>query len=115
MKNFFDERKVSKFNNIVFVSNESRLSFIDQFPALKDKCVTCNNIIDYKDIIKKSKDKIDMKVSNPTTIFLNVSRHEEHQKRILRLINASQMLAEDKYKFEVWLIGSGPDMKNIKN
>ncbi len=114
VKNFFDGRKISKFNNIVFVSNESRLSFIEHFPNMKDKCVTCNNIIDYKDIIKKSKDKIDIKVSDNNTIFLNVSRHEEYSKRISRLINASKMLAEYKYKFEVWLIGNGPDHEKYK-
>lgn len=115
VKAFFDERKVSKFNNIIFVSNESRLSFTEQFKELQDRCITCNNLIDYKDIIEKSKAKVDVTVPKDTFIFLNVSRHEEHQKRLSRLINASKLLAKNNYKFEVWLIGNGPDEEKYKS
>ncbi len=114
VKTFFDERNISKFNKIIFVSNESRLTFIKQFNNLEDKCITCNNIIDYQEIIDKSKIKANIKKPKDTTIFLNVSRHEEHQKRLSRLIESSKLLLKDKYNFEVWLIGDGPDHEKYK-
>jgi glycosyltransferase involved in cell wall biosynthesis len=111
---FFSDRGISQFDKIIFVSNESRVDFVDQFKELKGKCHTCNNIIDYNSINEMSKEKIDLKHPSNKTVFINVTRLEEDQKRITRLIRASKMLADSHYQFEVWLVGGGPDEEKYK-
>ena len=55
-----------------------------------------------------SEEKIDVEKDKNVT-FLNVGRHEEKQKRLSRLIEASKMLKETGYNFKVLLVGEGPD------
>ncbi len=115
IKKFFYDRKAYKFDKIIFVSNEARIAFSNEFKKLKSKCYTCNNIIDYKTVIEKSDFDIGLSKPKDKFIFLNVSRHDEHQKRLSRLIKASKLLSEKEINFEVWLVGSGPDEETYKN
>lgn len=108
VKTFFEERNYNEFKNIVFVSKEGRDSFIDIFPEMKEKTIVCNNLIDADKIKKMSEEKIDVEKDKNVT-FLNVGRHEEKQKKLSRLIEASKMLKETKYDFKVLLVGDGPD------
>lgn len=113
MTEFFNFIKYNKFLNIIFVSEEGANSFKKVFPNVKNKVITCNNIIDYKKIIKMSKQKINIKRENILT-FLNVGRHEEKQKRLSRIIEASKELKNDKLQFRVLLVGNGPDTEKYK-
>ena len=71
-----------------------------------------NNVIDGDSIIKKSKENIDFKKTKTT--FVNISRHDEHQKRISRIIDATNKLIKEGYNFELLLIGDGPDTDMYK-
>ena len=42
-------------------------------------------------------------------IFLNVGRHDERQKKLTRIIEASKKLKEENYSFKVIFIGDGQD------
>lgn len=103
---FFSELHVENFKKIIFVSEESKKDFEQYFKFLKDRLIVCNNIIDYNKIILKSKEKIVEKKENVYT-FLNIGRHEEKQKKLSRLIDASKKLKDDGYKFKVILVGDG--------
>ena len=98
---------VDKFKRIIFVANESKDHFLSIYGNLKNNCFVCNNLVDYKKIKELSTEIIEE--DSKKTIFLNVSRHDEDQKRLTRLIEASKMLKDDGYDFEVWMIGDGPD------
>ena len=113
MKDFFEEIKYQKFSNIVFVSQEGADDFKNVFPQKTDNVIVCNNMIDYKNIINKSKEKIEYK-KNDRPLFINISRHEEKQKRLTRIIEASKMLKEENFEFEILMIGSGPDTDKYK-
>lgn len=104
---------VSKFKRIIFVANESRDHFLSMYGDLDKRCYVCNNLIDYKKILELSNEKIDCKKVKP--VFLNVSRHDEEQKKLTRLIEASKLLKRDKYDFEVWMIGDGEDTEEYRN
>ncbi|MBQ3142072.1 MAG: glycosyltransferase [Bacilli bacterium] len=106
MKEFFDKRKVSKFNKILFVSNESKEDFINIYKTLKNKCFVLSNIIDYKKIISLSNEKISEKIKKPLIVF--VGRLDEESKRISLLIESLSHF--DNY--ECLIIGDGPD-KNL--
>lgn len=106
IKTFFDERKISKFNHIIFVADEAKNNFNNIYSNLKYKTVVCNNLIDI-DFINESSLEIVNEIKPSRKLFINISRHEEHAKKITRLIEAAKMLKEANYDFEVWLIGSG--------
>ena len=115
MKKFFKERKYNNFKHIVFVSEEGKESFIKVFPEAKDKVIVCNNLIDAKTILEKSKEEVkDLKRENIVT-FLNVGRHDEKQKKLSRIIEASKKLKEENKKFRVICIGEGKDTNLYKN
>ncbi len=105
--NFMNSIGVDKFKRIIFVANESKDHFLSIYGNLKNNCFVCNNLVDYKKIKELSTEIIEE--DSKKTIFLNVSRHDEEQKKLTRLIEASKMLKDDGYDFEVWMIGDGPD------
>lgn len=59
-------------------------------------------------------EKIDFAKKEGFTTFVNVGRHDERQKRLSRLIEASKKLKEEGEHFQVLLIGDGPDTNNYK-
>ena len=107
MREFLDSVFIKKFKRIVFVSNENKNDVCKHYEAIKDKAVVCNNFINGDEILAKSKEKCDYKKDKMTLV--NVGRHEEHQKRLTRIIDASKKLKDEKYDFKVLLIGDGPD------
>jgi glycosyltransferase involved in cell wall biosynthesis len=108
IKTFFNKRNLNKFKHVAFVSNESRNDLLNVYPFLNKNSIVCNNLIDNIAIEKMSNEIILDKKPNKT-LFINVSRHEEHSKKITRIIEASKELSEERYDFEVWLIGDGQD------
>ena len=111
-KDFFKKLKTDTFKKIVFVSKNDLDTFLKIYPENKSKCIYCNNLIDYKRIIEKSKEEIkDFKEKSDIFTFINIGRHDEKQKRLSRIINASKRLHEEGYKFKVIFVGDGLDSK----
>ncbi len=120
MTRFFENLHCKEFKHIIFVSNEGKNHFIESFPGMKEKVMVCNNMINGKRIEEKSKEAITEEVvlelaqkENP--IFLNVGRHDELQKKLTRIIEASKKLKEEGFVFKVLLVGDGPDTKLYEN
>ena len=113
---FFEEIKAEKFKKIVFVSNSTRVNFERALGNTMDnERVTINNLVDYHQIVEKSKEEIsDCKKEDKTT-FLFVGRLTEHDKRISRLIKASELLRDDNVDFRVLIIGDGADSSSYKD
>ena len=100
-----------KFNKIICVSNDSRISLC-RLINRTNKVYTINNFIDGDNIIEKSKEKIDdFEFKKGRIYFINVSRHYEKYKKLTRIIDATKRLNEDGYKFDVIFIGDGEDHK----
>jgi len=97
-----------KFNKHVFVSQNGINDYLSFYPQDKDKCYLCYNFIDYKNIIKLSKEKTGIKKDKKRINLINISRHTEIDKRISRIINAIYEL-KDKYDLMLYLVGDGPD------
>ena len=125
MKEFFIEKNYDKFKKIIFVSKEGKDSFIKVFPEMKEKTMVCNNLIDADKRLELSKEKISeedlLKINKlentqkETTTFINVGRHQEKQKKLSRLIEASTMLKKDNMNFKIIFIGDGPETEEYKN
>lgn len=112
VKEFFKELHYEAFKKIVFVSKKACESFISIYPNVKDKVIFCNNLIDYKKIETLSNENIEEKKTRYT--FVNVGRHDETQKKLTRIIEATKMLKEDNLKFQILFIGEGKDTNKYK-
>ena len=104
-KEFFDTRKINDFKSIIFVSNESKKSFLEYYPDLKDKTIVLNNLINVKQILDKSKEKI-KEEKGTKKLFVYVGRLDDSSKKLKRAIKLSKEL-----DIELWIIGDGPDRK----
>ena len=112
-KDFFEEICYDEFSKIVFVSKSAKESFIQIFPEQKN-VYYCNNFINSTKIFDFAKEKIKIRYNQELTTFLNVSRHDEGQKRISRIIKAASLLKRENYKFRIILVGDGKDTQKYK-
>jgi glycosyltransferase involved in cell wall biosynthesis len=112
VKNFFSNLNVQRFKHIVFVCKSGADAFIKTFPTLKERVIVCNNLIDYNKIYNLSNSKMDEAKTAYT--FVNVGRHDEKQKKLSRIIEATKRLKNENYNFKVWFIGSGEDTVEYK-
>lgn len=114
-KDFFKKLKVENFKKIVFVSENDKNTFIKSFKEYKNKCVKCNNLIDYKQILQKAKEPATGWDERENIVtFINLGRHIEAQKKLSRIIEATKKLNEEGYLFRVIFVGDGPDNNNYK-
>ena len=114
VKKFLNHMFFRKFKKNIFVSEDGRKAYLSMFPNDEDKTIVCHNLIDYNDILEKSKETIDIHVPRNKTIFLNVSRHTEYDKRITRIINACDKL-NSEYDFLLLLVGDGEEHERYIN
>lgn len=112
VKEFFNELHYDDFRRIVFVSKKACQSFIHVYPNVKDKVLFCNNLVDYEKIKDLANENIEKEKEKYT--FVNVGRHDEVQKKLTRIIEATKMLKEDNWDFEVLFIGEGKDTELYK-
>lgn len=116
MRKFLDTVFIRKFKRVVFVSEENMRDVTEHYEEIKDKSIVCNNFINGDEIIKKENEKVDdFKKEKGIPLFVNVGRHEEHQKKLTRIIEASKKLVEEGYKFKILFIGDGPDYFNYNS
>lgn len=108
LKDFLDGVFATKFKRVVFVSDENKREVCKHYQGISDKAMVCNNFIDGDEIIEKASEKVEFK-RKKCPLFLNVGRHEEYQKRLTRIIEATEKLVKDGYKFQILCIGDGPD------
>ena len=114
MEKFFKDIKYNDFSKIVFVAKSAKESFLKVFPEKKECTYYCNNLVDSIKIKEMSNEQIQLKEEDNVITFLNVGRHDEKQKRLTRIIEASGKLKEDGYKFRVVFVGDGEDSEKYK-
>ena len=105
-REFFDSRKVYEYKKIIFVSNESRNSYLKVYKEQKDKTLVLNNFVDIEKIKKLSTEKIDAEKKKNKELFVFVGRLDDSSKKLKRAINLVKEL-----NIELWVIGDGPDRK----
>lgn len=137
-RKFFKSLKIQEFKKIVFVSNLDKKVFIAQFPELTKLTTVCNNLIDYEKIYKLANEKIpdedlekifgedypniklnklakkETEKETKVPIFINVGRHDEKQKQISRILDATEKLNKNGFKFKVLLVGKGTNTKDYE-
>lgn len=104
-REFFDTRSINEFKSIIFVSNESRDSFLKYYKYLENKTHVFNNFIDINGIISKSNEPIEEKKMKNKKLFVFVGRLDDSSKKLKRAINLAHKIND----IELWIIGDGPD------
>lgn len=107
--NFFKTIEFHNFKNAIFVSNEAMNDVIPILEKLPKNYLVINNLIDYQQIEKLSKEKINIDFSKNKIIFAFVGRLEEESKRVSRLIKAFNLAIKHNSNLELWIIGDGKD------
>lgn len=105
-REFFDSRGINDYKKIIFVSNESKNSFINVYKELENKTIVFNNFINIKNIKEKSKSKINIEKPKNQKLFVFVGRLDDSSKKLKRAIKLVKDL-----NINLWIIGDGPDRK----
>ncbi len=112
-REFFEEIYYDEFSKIVFVSRIAKENFNTIFPEQRN-VYYCNNFIDSTKIFELAKEKIHIRYNQEITTFLNISRHDESQKKLSRIIKAASLLQRENYKFRIIFVGNGKDTEKYK-
>lgn len=107
VKEFFEVLHYNKFEHIVFVSKSAVESFTAIYPEMAYKTLFCNNLIDYKRIENLAQENAG--IEKKTYTFVNVGRHDEQQKKLTRILEATKKLKQEGFDFRIWFIGDGKD------
>ena len=97
----------------MFVSNESKKDICSIYPEIENKSLTINNLIDQDDIVRLSKEKLNVKKDNNKK-FLFVGRLDESSKRLTVLFNVALKCQKESIKATFWIVGDGPDKRMYK-
>lgn len=114
MIKFFNGVHATEFKHVVFVSEENRRDVCNVYKKLEPLSYVCNNFINGDLILEKAEEPCDYERKEVTT-FVNVGRHDEYQKRLTRIIDASSKLVSEGYKFDVVFVGEGEDTGYYKD
>lgn len=104
------KKTYSNVDKVICVSKEAKEIFVKKYGIDSSKVAVIYNFIDTSAIIKKSKE---FKIENKVFTFVNVAKMRD-QKRQDRLVNAAVYLKNKGYKFNIQLIGDGPNLNKIK-
>ena len=98
-----------KVDEIVFVSTYIKKSFLNKYDIPENKTKVISNIINAKEIIELSKEKV---IEKEIFTFVNVSRMRDEKRHDL-LIDACKILKNQGFTFQMWLVGDGENYTKI--
>jgi len=113
IKRKIDEKIYSKYDKLIFVSNDNIKKFEEVYKNNKIQKEVIYNYINSNNIINKAEEKIEMKFDENIINFVTVARLVE-QKAIDRLINIHARLIKDDYKHNFYIIGDGPEKNKLE-
>ncbi|MGL5933463.1 MAG: glycosyltransferase [Cetobacterium sp.] len=106
------ERKLySKFDEIICVSNHSKVSLLKLYPEYEDRTKVIYNLIDEEQILTKSKEIIEMDKNQINIVTVG---RLNYQKGYDLLLNAIKNLKNKNIKFKVYILGIGPEESSLK-
>lgn len=104
--NLIDYKKIQKLADEKIPNEDLKKIFGEDYPNIN------LNKISKEDAEKQSKKEINAETKVP--IFLNVGRHDEKQKKISRILDATEKLNKNGFKFKVLLVGKGTNTKDYE-
>ena len=113
-KQFFSELRTEQFRKILFVSNESKQSFVERLPTLSEQCDVLNNIVEWEHVNKLATEPCTVKKGETEILFVFVGRLAEPHKRMSRLLEAFKLAREQRNDIRLLIVGDGPDREFCK-
>jgi len=110
-KQFFAELRTDQFRKVLFVSNESKNSFVQLLPDYAEKCDVINNIVEWEHIKVKACEPCSVTKAPEETLFVFIGRLAEPHKRMSRLLEAFKLARENRKDIRLLIVGDGPDRK----
>lgn len=111
----FDYNYYKEIDKIIVVSQTIKESIINLRPDYKNKLEVILDIVDPYLINKMSIEENEIKKSNDFINILTVGRLVIHHKGYDLAIEAAKKLKDRGYNFKWYVIGEGPDRKEIEN
>lgn len=99
-----------KMDAVVFVSEDSKKSFITKHNLEESRAQVLHNLIDQQKILKQSQEAV---TPNDCFTFINVGRMSP-AKRQDRLIKIAKRLKDEGFSFKIQILGSGPEEAKIR-
>lgn len=119
LKKILDKKIYSKYDTIVFVSEDNLKKFNKEYKDIRNKYLepikkeVIYNYIDKENIIKKAEEKNDIVFNKDRINFVTVARLVE-QKGIDRLIEIHSRLIKNGLKHNFYIIGDGPEKEKLE-
>ena len=108
-----EDTKFELFDRICCVSESTRIAFIQKHPNLANKTSTIYNLINHKSIRELANEEInDVKFTNNSFSIMSIGR-VSYQKQFTIIPKIAKQLVE-KIQFRWYIIGDGPEMKNLE-
>ena len=112
-KRTFERKAYNVAQKIVFVADNTKKLFIEKFPEYTSKCCIIKNTLNVRDIIKKSKEKMNESPKTKGLELISIGRFTE-AKAFDRIVFVSKNLKKEKYDFSWTLVGDGKLLSTIK-
>lgn len=111
---FVNAHGILKFNKFLFANNNIKKEFIKLHELHADKCEVLEYLVDENHIIRLSKVNMSVDKPNHRTLFVAVGTLNDRAKNFTLMIKMMQNLVKINNHVELWIIGDGPDLVNIK-
>lgn len=114
LKEKYDRKVYSKYDEIVFVSKDNLEKFTDLYKNISnDKLKLIYNYIDAENVKEKSNSKLDVTLEKERLNFVTVSRLTK-QKAIDRLLKVHIDLIKNGFIHNIYVIGEGPEKEELE-
>ncbi len=108
------DKKIYKgYDNVVCLSDAIRDKFTSFYPSLKEKTVAIPNLINYCEIIEKSKQQTEFTVDKSKLNLITVGRMEA-EKRYDRILLLAKELKDSGADFSWYIVGGGKLFESYK-
>lgn len=114
LKRIIDKKIYSKYQDLIFVSNDNKEKFEKTYPDIKAKKQVIYNYIDSKKVLEKAKEFVPDNMDEEKINLITVTRLVK-QKAIDRLIKVHSKLIKNGLNHEIFVIGDGPQKENLEN
>lgn len=114
IKRIVDGKLYKKYNTLVFVSEENKKDFNKEYKwANESNEKIIRNYIDYKKVLEKANEKINLPFENKEINLLTVCRLVE-QKALDRFIKVQKALENKGIHIKIYIVGDGPLRYNLQ-
>lgn len=101
-----------RIGKVICVSKQNANRLKEELPTVIADYIY--NPIDETEIIRQGQAPIDLKRDENSLLFVSVGRHSP-EKGYVRLLKIVEKLKYEGFKFKLWLIGDGPQHKELLN